>query len=147
MRGFTYKEWLIEDLRNLEKNRFSITQMREELETLEAEYASIKATNYDKQPGGATTQEDRLLTAIAKKDELEADLKATALHVEDMDRLLECLEYDDRRVVTLMFVQRERGAVQKLMEELGYEKSQVYRLRDRALRNLATLRWGRAYRP
>ena len=147
MRGISYKDWLIEDLRNLEKHRFAITQMREELETLDAEYTSIKATNYDKQPGGATTQEDRLLTAIAKKDELEADLKATALHVEDMDRLLECLEYDDRRVVTLMFIQRERGAVQKLMEELGYEKSQVYRLRDRALRNLATLRWGRAYRP
>ena len=80
-----YKKWLVEDLQNLERQRFAITQLKEELETVVAEYDAIKATNYDKMPSGSGTnvQEEKLLTAIAKKDELtkkqrKALIKATA---------------------------------------------------------------------
>ena len=57
-----YKSWLIEDLRGLDRLRFSIPQMETELETLESEYAAIRGTNFDKIPGGNSSQEDRLLT-------------------------------------------------------------------------------------
>lgn len=149
MRGFTYKEWLIEDLRSLERNRGAIEQMMFELQTIEAEFASIKATNYDKMPtaSGVNFAEERMLTAIAKKTELEADLKATALHVEDMDRLLRTLPDDELLVVKRMLINRERGAVSKLMDELGYEKTQIYAIRDRALLHLAQSRYGQGYRP
>lgn len=149
MRGITYKEWLIEDLKNLQRNRFAIEQLKSELRTLEKRFTAIKATDYDKIPGGGggNAQEEKMLTAIAKKDELEADLKATALHVEDIERLLETLPEDELTVIERMFILRERGAAQKLMEELGYEKSQIYNIRDRALKNLAYSRWGRGYRP
>ena len=50
-----YKKWLVEDLQNLERQRFAITQLREELETVVAEYDAIKATNYDKMPSGSGT--------------------------------------------------------------------------------------------
>lgn len=144
----SYKDWLIEDLKALERYRASIDQMREELQTLEAEFTAIKATSYDKMPGGGgNTREERMLTAIAKQDELEADLKATVLHVEDMDRLLATLPPDELTVIKRMFIQRERRAVDTLMTELGYEKSQVYRIRDRALFHLAQSRYGRGYRP
>lgn len=144
-----YKKWLIEDLQNLERNEFSLLQMRSELETLEAEYAAIKATDFDKIPshGSGNVQEEKLLTAIAKKQELEANLEATARHVEDMRRVLKNLPDDERRVVERMFVHREKYAADNLAEELGYETSQIYNIKNRALTHIAQMRFGKGYQP
>jgi len=144
-----YKKWLIEDLQNLERNEFSLLQMRCELETLEAEYAAIKATDFDKIPshGSGNVQEEKLLTAIAKKQELEANLEATARHVEDMRRVLKNLPDDERRVVERMFVHREKYAADNLAEELGYETSQIYNIKNRALTHIAQMRFGKGYQP
>lgn len=145
-----YKKWLTEDLRDLERLRFSVTQMENELETLEAEETAIRATDYDKIPGGSgsNTQEDRLLTAIAKRDELRANLEATRRRVADLDRLVSGLDNDDElRVVQVMFLSGERNAVSRLIEELGYEAAQIYRLKDRALKHLAQMRYGAGFRP
>lgn len=145
-----YKKWLTEDLRDLERLRFSVTQMENELETLDAEETAIRATDYDKIPGGSgsNTQEDRLLTAIAKRDELRANLEATRRRVADLDRLVSGLDNDDElRVVQVMFLSGERNAVSRLIEELGYEAAQIYRLKDRALKHLAQMRYGAGFRP
>lgn len=145
-----YKKWLTEDLRDLERLRFSVTQMENELETLDAEETAIRATDYDKIPGGSSsnTQEDRLLTAIAKRDELRANLEATRRRVADLDRLVSGLDNDDElRVVQVMFLSGERNAVSRLIEELGYEAAQIYRLKDRALKHLAQMRYGAGFRP
>lgn len=144
-----YKKWLIEDLQELERCRFSITQMQEELTTLSAEHAAIKATDYDKIPGGAggNVQEEKLLTNLAKRDELTANLEATRKHVADMDRLLEALPDEERRVVQRMFIQRERHAADSLVTELGYEVAQIYRLKNQALGHLAQMRFGKGYQP
>ena len=145
-----YKKWLTEDLRDLERLRFSVTQMENELETLDAEETAIRATDYDKIPGGSgsNTQEDRLLTSIAKRDELRANLEATRRRVADLDRLVSGLDNDDElRVVQVMFLSGERNAVSRLIEELGYEAAQIYRLKDRALKHLAQMRYGAGFRP
>lgn len=145
-----YKKWLIEDLRDLERLRFSVAQMEGELETLDAEETAIRATDYDKNPGGSgsNTQEDRLLTTIAKRDELRANLEATRRRVADLDRLVSGLDNDDElRVVQVMFLSGERNAVSRLIEALGYEAAQIYRLKDRALKHLAQMRYGAGFRP
>ena len=142
-----YKKWLIEDLQNLERQRFAISQLREELETVEAEYAAIKATNYDKMPSGSgdNLQEEKLLTAIAKKDELEKNLIFTEKHVADMERLLAMLPDDERRIIERTVIKQEKYAADSLADELGYERAHVYRLKNRALMHLAQLRHGAAY--
>lgn len=140
-----YKKWLIEDLQNLDRWRFSIMQQQEELATLEAEMTAIRATNYDKLPGGGDIYQDRMLTAVAKKDELTANLALTRKRVEDLDRLLSELPDDERRIVEQMYVHRERHAVDSLAEELGFDSSHIYRLKNQALVHLATLRHGSGF--
>ena len=144
-----YKKWLTDDLRELERLRFAIKQMESELKTLTAETSAIKATNYDKLPGGkgTNTQEEKLLNVLARKDELTANLKATRLRVADLDRLLMALPKDELRVVEVMLISGEKGGVDRLSSELGYETAQIYRLKDRAIGRLAQLRWGVGYRP
>lgn len=144
-----HRKWLTDDLRDLERLRFSVGQMEAELATVEAEYAAVKATRFDKLPGagGVNVQEERLLDALAKKDELRASLRATRRRVADLDRLLGGLPADERRVVEVMCCAGEKGAAGRLSEELGYEQAQIYRLKDRALTHLAQMRWGAGFRP
>lgn len=144
-----YKKWLVEDLQNLERQRFAITQLREELETVVAEYDAIKATNYDKMPSGSGTnvQEEKLLTAIAKKDELAKNLKYTKRHVADMDRLLNQLPDDERQIIERTVINREKYAAESLADELGYERRQIFNKKNAALNHLAQLRHGASYQP
>lgn len=142
-----YKKWIIEDLQNLERNEFAIVQIKSELETLEAEFTAIKATSYDKMPkaSGTNTQEDKMLTAIAKKIELEANLKATMLHVDDMRRVINALPADEKLIVERMFVHREKYAADNLAADLCYDTSQIYRLKNNALMHIAQMRHGVGY--
>lgn len=147
MRELTYKSILENDLMKLNKWKFAIMQITSELETLDAEYAAIKATNYDKMPGGngENIQEEKLVTAIALKDQKEAELKLNKMRVEDLERLLAQLTDDEYRILDLMIINKEKYATDSLQDELGYEKAEIYRKKNRALMHLAQLRHGAAY--
>ena len=149
MRELTYKSILENDLMKLNKWKFAILQIQSELETLDAEYASIKATDYDKMPGGSgdNIQEEKLITAIARKDQKEAELKLNKMRVADMERLLEKLTDEERRVLDRLVINQEKYAVANLSEELGYESAQIYRIKNRALMHMTQLRHGAAYQP
>lgn len=149
MREITYKSIMENDLMKLQKWRFAIIQLQSEIETLNAEYASIKATDYDKMPSGSgeNYQEEKLVTVIALKDKKEADLKLNRLRVADLERLLSQLDDDERRVLDRTVINKEKYAVESLQEELDCESAQIYRIKNRALMKLTQLRHGAAYQP
>lgn len=149
MREITHRDMLKNDLAKLNRWKFSISQMTSELETMQAEYASIKATNFDKMPSGSgdNAQEEKLITVIARKDELTAKLRFTERKVADLERLLAQLPDDERRIIDCMEVGRESHAADRLADELGYESRQIFRKRNSALNHLCQLRYGAAYQP
>ena len=144
-----YRRWLIEELQNYERDKFSLHQTQEELETLEAEFTAIKATNYDKMPGGSgdNVQEEKLLTVLAKKDERQKNLEHTARHVEDIERLLSQLPENERKIIELAVIKKNRYSDYELEEMIGYERTQIWRLKNKALNHLARLKFGVSYQP
>ena len=144
-----YRRWLIEELQNYERDKFSLHQTQEELETLEAEFTTIKATNYDKMPGGSgdNVQEEKLLTVLAKKDERQKNLEHTARHVEDIERLLSQLPENERKIIELAVIKKNRYSDYELEEMIGYERTQIWRLKNKALNHLARLKFGVSYQP
>lgn len=138
------KDWLIPDLRSLEAKRSSLSHMAEEIETLKLEAEAIKATDYDKinVSGGGNSQEDRLITNIAKRQELEANLEVTRKQVEELDSLLSELTQEERLILERMYIKRERNAAESLAVTLRYEVRQVYRKKEEAMHNLARRRFG-----
>ena len=106
-------------------------------------------TDYDKMPSGSGSniQEEKLLTAIAKKDQLEANLIFTKRHVADLERMLNQLPDDERRIIELMVISGGKYAADSLADELGYERRQIYNKRNQALAHLAQLRHGASYQP
>ena len=149
MREITLRDLVVNDLQRLNRWKFSVVQMESELETLTAEYASIKATNFNKMPSesGGNLQEEKLITAIAKKDELTAKLEFTRKKVADLERLLDQLTDDERIIVERMVINQERRAADNLADELGYEPRQIFNKRTAALAHLCQLRYGAAYQP
>lgn len=149
MREITQYDIVMSDLKRLNSWKFAIVQLTSELETLEVEYASIKATNFDKMPTGTgeNAQEEKLVSVIARKDELKAKLELNQRKVADLERLLDQLSDDERRIIDRMVISQEMYAVDSLAKELGFEARHIYNKRSAALRHLCQLRYGAAYQP
>lgn len=146
MKEITYRDLMIRDLSQLNRWRFSVQQAAEELKTLDAEFTALKATSFDKIPGGGgNTQEEKLITVIAKKDQRSAELKLNRRRIADMERMLAQLSKEERSIIERMVVNGEKA--DSVAHFLGYETRHVYRKRDAALAHLCQLRHGAAFRP
>lgn len=123
----------------------AVATLPDELRRLESEYISIKAANTDTTPvqGGGTTQEDRALSNIVRRQEVAALLERAQLAVQFVDRAMEQLGDEERLVLDLMFVHRQRGAVARLREVLHLEDERsVYKRADKALKRLTMAMYG-----
>lgn len=147
MKRVTYWDLLQRDLSLLKSWRFAVTQQEEELLTLEQEYTTIKAANLDKMPSGSgdNIQEEKMLTAIVKHDDKKRELDLNRRRVADLDRLLDQLPPDERKIIDRMCIEREPG--ETLAEEMALDVRQVYNRRNAALTHLLQLRHGAAYQP
>lgn len=147
MREITYRDLMINDLQKLRDWQFSITQMQEELATLDSEYSTIKATNYDKMPvgSGENTQEEKLISAIAKIDQKREELKLTKRRVKDIERLLDHLTEDERTIIRRTILDRE--PFERIASDIHCDIRQVYNKRNSALAHLVRLRHGAVYHP
>lgn len=143
------REWLQRDLERLPYDRYSLEHQKEELKEIEAEYTAIKATNYDKLPSGSgdNTQEEKLLSAIAKKTKLEAWIKATQKHIENMESLLGMLSEEDKLIIERTVINRKKNAEDDVAEEIGIERRQVYNRKNDILHQLCQMRFGQGYQP
>ena len=123
----------------------AVETLPDELRRLESEYTSIRAATTDTTPvqGGGTTQEDRALSNIVRRQETERLLERARFAVEFVDRAMAQLSEEERLVLDLMFVHRQRGAVGRLREELHLEDERsVYKRTDKALKRLTMAMYG-----
>lgn len=143
------REWLQRDLERLPYDRYSLQHQRDELDELEAEYIAIKATNYDKMPTGSgdNTQEEKLLSAIARKTKLEAWIEATQMHINNMESLLATLSPEDRDIIEKTVINRKKNAEEEVAEAIGIERRQVYNRKNAILHQLCQMRFGQGYQP
>lgn len=147
MREITFKDLMINDLQKMRDWQFAVDQQTEELTTLEEEYATIKATDYDKMPGGSgdNVQEEKMLTAIAKRDQKRHELELTKRKIADINRLLDQLDEEELLIIRRTVMIRDR--FDDVAQELHCEVRQVYNKRNAALAHLVRLRHGAAYHP
>lgn len=147
MREITYRDLMKNDLQKMRDWRSAIEQQTEELETLEAEFATIKATDYDKMPSGSgeNIQEEKMLTAIAKKDQKQRELDFTKRRLADMERLLSQLSDEERMIIERTVINREN--YDTIAEELHCATRHIYNKQAAALAHLVRLRHGAAYQP
>ncbi len=84
--------------------------------------------------GGGSKYEDYLVSQISKKEELRIRLVIVTSRQAMIKRSLEILSGNELAVIERFYIIGERkGAAEDLMEQLDFEKSHIYRIKDSAL--------------
>ncbi len=113
----------------------SIPNMQERIDILSDKFRSIKSARADATPvsGGTSTAEDGWINNLVERDRLAENIRVVRRLIELINKGLGALDEREYRVLELFYINRQPNHVERLMDELGYEKSHVYRIRDQAL--------------
>lgn len=141
-----YKDRLIPELKTLQSKREALKNIPEKIKILEMRYGALRSSQTDAQPvsGGISRRENDLLCNIAERDALKLDLEIVRREVALMERALQSLSETEQLVLDRAYINRRKNYIDQLCEELGYEKSQIYRIRETSLEGLARKLLGRA---
>lgn len=133
------------ELRELEDKRMALSTIPEHIKTLEMSFSALRAASTDGEAvsgGGGSYREEAMINNIAMRDKMARDLEITRREVARLDAALEGLDDSDRLIIDRCFLHRSRDSIDRLCDELGYSRAQVYRLKDVALVRLANRLYG-----
>ena len=132
------------DLRNHQRRIDALDNSREKIKALKDQMVSVKAGMSDTTPvmGGGNRAQENMINCIAECERLEYTIKAVERLVDIVERGLATLTPEERRVLELFYINRTRGHVEQLMEEMHLESSQIYRIKDAALHKFTTSIYG-----
>ena len=138
-----WKTEAIDRLRRYDAMKAAAVNMAEELKELSASIASIESAMTDRIVVKKSTGfNEKLLNDLAKKEEMAVALRSAKSWLKVTERALKVLKPDEKLVLYRMYISRERGALDRLCEELGCEISTVYRRRDEALKRFTMSLYG-----
>lgn len=140
-----WKYRAVDRLKDYSAQKASLENIPEEIGRLKSEAYSIKSATGDGTPvkGGGSKREDRLLSNIVKRRELEMLLERAKMAVSSVDRGLSVLDPDERHILDVMYIVRSKGYVDRLMGEYGLmEESSLYKKANKALLRFTIAMYG-----
>lgn len=139
-----WKSEAIDKLQQYEAKRQALVSIPMELAQLEATMTGVRSSRTDSSAvkGGGSGYEDRMLSLIVRKEELERSLECAQLWVEEVAGALQILNKDERRILDTFFVIGEKKAADRLASELCADPKSVYRWKDAALRKFTIALYG-----
>lgn len=134
----------ITDLREYKKRKRFLENVDSQLIWLENDFAALKgcATDSEAVDGGASKNEDHLLSNIVRRDKLKQNKKMAQEFIEQIDKTLSLMSKQQQDILTEFFIDKKYGHVQRLMERYHIEQSRVYQLKNEAIRDFTMLRSG-----
>ncbi len=113
----------------------SQNSINERIAALKEQQNAIKTGNTNKitAQGGQAKAEDRLLNCIVEIERLKYNLSAVSRLIKLTEKGLSMLSDEEKTVLDAFYINASERCVDLLRETLGYEKSQIYRMRERAL--------------
>ena len=138
-----WKRMAIDDLRNYNRRRQSMENLPKRIAALEYDSLSVRA-GIGSEPvcGGTSKAEDRMINNISERERLKYNLLSVRNLVELTENGLNSLTHDEKLVLERFFIDRQNGYLERLMNELGYEKSKIYQLKDDALKKYTMIQFG-----
>ena len=138
-----WKNEAIDRLRRYDAMKAAVVNMTEDLKELSESITSIKSAITDSVAVKKSTEfNEKLLNDLAKREEMLAALRSAKGWLKVTNRALNVLKPEEKLVLYRMYISRERGALDRLCEELECEVSTVYRRRDDALRRFTMALYG-----
>lgn len=129
------------------KRKCAIANLKERILYLEDAMTAVKPVTMDKVPlrDGGTKHEDVMINNMMELADLKINLRFCEREVAEIDKALKILTDTEYRVIELFYLTLYRTSIQRISEELTYEKSQVYNIRNAAIKKLTIYLYGREY--
>ena len=139
-----WKNEAMEKLRRYGDMHQALVNIPREIDRLREDACSMRGVTTDTTPvkGGGNRREEALINNLVQRQELEWNLQQVRRWLDVADRGLAALTPDERLVLQRLYVYPERGALDRLCNELGVEQSTIYRKRDRALHRFTVALYG-----
>lgn len=139
-----WKYEAIDKLRGYEAHARALENIPVEIKRLQAAFTGIRSAATDGTPvsGGGVSREDAMLSNITHREELERTLQQAKAWVRMVDAGLDVLDEEERKVLDRFYINRGKGNVDRLCEELSLEKTAIYDRRDKALRHFTIALYG-----
>jgi hypothetical protein len=139
-----WKNEAMDKLRRYGAMRCAMENIPAEIRRLRADATALRSSSADTVHvrGGGSRREEALINNLVERQELTHSLRQVQRWIQTVDQGLEALSDDDRLILQRLYLTPERGAVDRLCEELGLEQSSVYRKRDQALQRFTIAMYG-----
>lgn len=137
-----WKEEATQRLVDYKTMRVSLNSMRRELKRLEMEATALRSGTVQL-GSGSGRREDRQLNNLIRRQELETAFEQAVLWVTTTEQALSCLPPQDKEMLVRIYIEGDWGNATKLAQDLGMERSTVYRKKDEALRKFTVALYGK----
>lgn len=139
-----WKNEAMDKLRRYDAMQQALQNIPAEIERLAESACSLRGVTTDMTPvkGGGGRREEALINNLMQRQELEWTLEQVKRWLDITDRGLLALKEDERLVLQRLYLRPEKGAVDRLCNELGVEQSSIYRKRDQALERFTIAMYG-----
>lgn len=135
----------VNDLRNYPLLVQSLARISEQRAALDLQSGAVRSSFSDREPvsgSGGSGAEDKLLSLIVKRERLEGNYSAVSKLVQQIEGALNNLDDRQRLVLERFFIHRCPNHVDRLCEELGFEKTKVYEMKKDALKVFTKAMYG-----
>lgn len=135
----------IQRLRDYEDRKRAIDNLTEQINSLEDKFTAIRAATTDSTPvqgGNENRREQMLIHNIATREELKNNLEIIKQEIDITEKGLDVLTETERLILTRFYINRSKGYVERLCDELFISKTELYRQKDEALKRFTMVCYG-----
>ena len=134
----------IEKLKQYKAKRQALEIIPMQIAEIESTMISIRSgANVAPVSGGKSTRkENMLLSYIVQKEELQRNLDRVKLWIEFMEKGLNILDQDERKLLDRFYITGGRRAVGDLADEFAADVKTIYARKDKALRKFTIALYG-----
>ena len=139
-----WKNEAVQDLKKLVHRQTAVKILTDELEELNSRLYAVRGPVVDRSPvqGGGCRVEDRILSLLDERARKRQSLQMAKREVGSTCKALAALTDQQRDILDRFFIHRTADHVEALSRTYRLEQSQVYRLKDEALRDFTLARYG-----
>lgn len=138
-----WKTEAIKDLKNYPQRKKAIENLEERIEILDEQFVSIKGISTSVPVmGGMSKQEEKWLENISERERLAFSLKIVKELVKLTEKGLGSLDERERKVIDGFYIEPFANRIEALCEELHFEKSRLYQIKDNAIRKFTIAMYG-----
>lgn len=143
--SFNWCIFAIQRLRDYESRKEAINSLTEQIKLLEDNFTAIRSATTDSTPvqgGNENKREQMLIHNIATREELQNNLEITKREIATTEKGLAALTETEKKILERFYINRSKGYVERLCDELYVSKTELYRQKEDALKRFTMVCYG-----